>query len=86
MCVRARKKTKIIFFFLQCIVAREIRLLEETRQTIKKNPLTCLTVKLRLVVGKLLFSYSTVLYYRTVTGTLFKLVGLWPSLSLLLVW
>lgn len=52
----------------------------------KKNPLTCLTVKLRLVVGKLLFSYSTVLYYRTVTGTLFKLVGLWPSLSLLLVW
>lgn len=31
------KRQKIIFFFLQCIVAREIRLLEETRQTIKKT-------------------------------------------------
>lgn len=31
------KRQKKEFFFLQCIVAREIRLLEETRQTIKKT-------------------------------------------------
>lgn len=53
--------------FLQRVVVREIRLLGETRQT--KTPLAGLTVTLRVVVGKLLFSYSAVSLYRTGTGT-----------------
>lgn len=73
MCVRSRKETKKTFFFAMC--CSEGNTSVGRNKTDKKNPLTGLTVKLRLVIGKLLFSYSTVLCYGTVTGTLLKLMA-----------